>query len=161
MTIQNLNKNIVYGMAETFWGEGWVSHIENASEFGKKPCRQLAGENILAIMPPVPNPAMQMARRLARSFARKNQVNSVARLAIQAYRADWNETFLITSDQEIIDSITKTYLNRFGTCLARMSSGDGISWFDDHAKFAIKVPHIDTYSFQLQYWALDHCQECN
>jgi len=37
------------------------------------------------------------------------------------------------------------YVDQFGHCLAMMSLGHGVSWFDDHERFPLKTPHVEFY----------------
>jgi hypothetical protein len=42
---------------------------------------------------------------------------------------------------------------RFGECLAWMALGAGVSWFDDHARFEIKVPRLIEHDASLGSYA--------
>ncbi len=37
----------------------------------------------------------------------------------------------------------------FGSDLGMMLTGTGVSWFDDHANFPLKVPHVELHIFSL------------
>lgn len=39
--------------------------------------------------------------------------------------------------------LTDEYAKRFGHCLVMMLTGQGVSWFDDHAKFRMFVPNVE------------------
>jgi hypothetical protein len=41
------------------------------------------------------------------------------------------------------DGASDSYYEDFGHYLAMMALGTGVSWFDDHEKFPLKVPHIE------------------
>lgn len=45
-----------------------------------------------------------------------------------------------------------TYLEDFGICLIMMTLGTGVSWFDDHAKFDLKTPYIETPTLEESGW---------
>lgn len=49
------------------------------------------------------------------------------------------------ADGENPDDIGGKYVDDFGHYLAMQCLGHGVSWFDDHAKFDLKLPHVEFY----------------
>jgi len=58
---------------------------------------------------------------------------------------------------EPVVSRDEVYVKRFGECLAWMSMGAGVSWFDDHEPFDLKVP-LCAESCDLRMLADERCE---
>jgi hypothetical protein len=80
--------------------------------------------------PTTPPNAYALAGELWASLEHANKA-SVYMLAERAKQAD-----CLTDDEEI-DA------EDFGRDLAMQAMGHGVSWFDDHERFEIKIPHVE------------------
>lgn len=137
------DNEIVDGMETILWGDAWASHAEEHE------CVSLSGKQIEKIMPPAPKAAREMAKDLAKKYERANS-ESVTSLYEAAKRAD-------DKAREAGQRIPKDLPMRFGENLAYMAMGAGVSWWDDHAEFPLKTPHIENYD--LRIYADDHCPD--
>lgn len=71
---------------------------------------------------------------------------SVYVLADRAVNADADPKGECESKVELTDDFDA---EEFGRDLAMQAMGTGVSWFDDHAKFEIKIPHAEISSFSF------------
>lgn len=90
-----------------------------------------AGEDWYDYTPATPPNAYALAGELWSELSRLNGEAGVYTLAERAEKADGKPV-----DAE-----------EFGRCLAMQYMGTGVSWFDDHAKFKIKVPYTEISEF--------------
>lgn len=151
---------IVNGIASMLWATEWANHAE---EHG---CCSLSGVNVYDVMPEVPQAALDLAWRLVGKLEQANGVHiaviySRAMAAIGKVHpkpADGS----IGNEEWVYETKREQYYadyadcERFGECLAHMAVGAGVSWFDDHAEFALVVPHIEGYG--LRYLADTGCE---
>lgn len=121
-----MRSDIVSGMADILWGSAWADAME---EIGRG--RELSGREITSIMPATPASAYRGAELIARSIEQANG-QTLEELYRRALRADADDNGGRHRHEDA---------ERFGGDLAHMSMGSGVSWFDDHAKFPLKVPH--------------------
>jgi hypothetical protein len=141
---------IVDGMTTVLWGFAWADHIDQAYEYGKKPCMSLSGVKIEDVMPKAPAIARQYSYQLIVELSEVNNT-SITNLLGKAFIADFNKfNFGYGMDEE--------YITRFGECLAHMGLHHGISWFDDHEEFSLIIPNI--CNFDLVQYAIERCKEC-
>lgn len=122
---------IIHGMAEILWGSAWADHVEETR------CCNLSGCEITSIMPPIGESAHRIAEYVRGRIEERNGCG-VWSLCRQARIAD-----AVKAGEGPIDpteSPPDDYAQRFGNCLMWMAMGAGVSWFDDHAKFPLKVP---------------------
>lgn len=149
---QETNDQIIMGMAELFWGDAYGDHVEEHD------CYNLSGRDIVEVMPTIPKLAMEAARKLAMEIEKANGCN-LASLYNRAMDADRNDPSILARAKRI-SSPNKDLSSpiRFGNCLAYKAQGAGISWFDDHARFDLKVPHdAGEIKCLLQEYAAEHC----
>lgn len=92
-----------------------------------------AGEDWMDYAPEPPPNAYALAGELWNDLYNANGGAGVYSLALRAEAADGK-----APDPE-----------QFGHYLAMQAMGHGVSWFDDHAKFPIKIPHIECSSFSF------------
>ena len=124
---------IIGGMASMLWALAWADH---ADEHG---CSSISGD-IMGIMPLVPTEALKQAEKLITGIEKANHAG-LDELFLYACQADGAE-----ADPE-----------EFGGDLGHMAVGSGVSWFDDHEKFPLKVPYGS--NDELRMYADDNCQD--
>ena len=117
------------GMAATLWADQWASHVDEHR------CTRLSGVEITSVMPPVPAKAYELATELMVKISAANGGKSITDLLEEAAQADG-----VTPDA--------AYMRSFGSDLALMALGHGVSWFDDHATFPLKVPSFEAYELR-------------
>lgn len=122
--------SILVGMAQLFWWDAWANHQDELLERGL-PYTNTSGAKIeeLAdeIQPQNKAIIVEHVTELAKDLIAQNCV-PLWSLFLAAMAADKQEP----NDEEAV---------RFGECIAWMSIGAGVSWFDDHAKFPLVVPY--------------------
>jgi len=89
------------------------------------------GEDWNDIAPETPMDAIQEACILYGHIESQNNLNMACLLA-RACKVDGVEF-----------PPSHTYEEEFGHYLAMMCLGHGVSWFDDHARFDIEIPHFE------------------
>jgi hypothetical protein len=119
----SVRSEIVEGIAEILWAEGWSNHVE---EHG---CKNLSGQEITGIMPPIPKDAYEYAEKWARETEKMNG-KSLGELYDEAMEANEREH----------TRSRRTSPRDFGNSLTFMIEGAGVSWFDDNAEFDLEVP---------------------
>lgn len=115
---------VVEAMARALFVTAWADAEEEAGN-------TYPGEELMDVAPKTSAEAKRHAEKLAKQFEQKNGM-SLDELLAKAAEAD---------DEEI-DS---DYAREFGHYLAMQAMGHGVSWFDDHEKFPLKVPHTEFY----------------
>ncbi len=137
----------IKGIATILWCSVWADCAEKAKNAkGKR--YPLSGQQIEDHAGEAPGHAYLIAERLRGRIEEVNGLGiaSLYCLALKADCPDYEpETLDYHSDQAA----------RFGECLAYMSMGAGVSWFDDHKEFFLKVPHTD-YHHELEDLAIEH-----
>lgn len=121
---------IMDGAARILWGMSWASVQEESGR-----AHLLAGREITEIMPAVPLAAVTDAARMIGMIEQANGAGShtlLNRAAMADAKGDEHRA------QELFRDTA--YEVRFGECLAFMVTGNGVSWFDDHAEFDLNVP---------------------
>lgn len=122
--------NIINGMARAMWVMAWADELEERGHEDS-----WAGCDLMDLAPETPCKAIELAWTLAGKYEQANGMSVICLLG-SAQRADGNST----NDYE--------YETDFGHYLAMMAMGHGVSWFDDHEEFYLKVPSIDNYSLR-------------
>lgn len=138
---------IIHGMAVVLWGDCWANHAEEYS------CVNLSGVKIEAAMPSIPKEAYNLAYRLT---GKLEEANNTSLLVLLHRAAVADEVTEFESDNW---NIPDDYCEIFGNHLAFMALRHGVSWFDDHEEFSLKVPEIENYS--LEDLAAETCHHCN
>lgn len=139
---------IVEGMAEIFWGDGWATHAEEHR------CANISGEEITEIMPQIPARIYAFCERVMGKIEQANGTNEFA-LLYAALTADGkNPSELFEKNRDEFDRLA----NEFGNGLAYMAMGSGVSWFDDHEKFDLEVPHCENEAYIIAEELCDDVQ---
>lgn len=103
-----------------------------------------AGEDWMDIAPPTSDDARIFAAVLAGRIHEMNG-KSLLFLIRDAAAADGADP----NNQEVYRSRSgrrgTTYAEEFGHCLAMQSLGHGVSWFDDHERFPLRLPLVEFY----------------
>lgn len=127
---------IRYGMAQIVWGLSWADHVE---EHG---CANLSGIEITSVMPEIPEEVYLFCERVLGMYQALNgrEEQSLLWMALEADGIN-PETLPKNKYNE--------YEERFGECLAFMALGHGVSWFDDHKEFDLKIPDVEASEFMI------------
>lgn len=113
------------GASRAFWATSWATGMEERGE-------SVSGD-VMEQAPETPLSAWVAAGQLIGALECANNA-PIHTLADRASRADGGEGILD------IDA------NLFGHYMAMQALGHGVSWFDDHAKFKIKIPLMEYYA---------------
>ena len=138
---------IVEGVAEILWAEGWILHVE---EHG---CENVSGRDILDVMPKIPKEAYEFADKWVKDVEKGNgeKVDALYEKAIEANVAEGRRG---------TENLVRSSPIAFGQDLAHMMMGAGVSWFDDNAEFDLEVPRHEGGSeiYDLMYLAGSKCK---
>lgn len=126
------------GAAKAFFCTAYADYVEEADstdndldEVERNERANLArpggGEDWMDCLPPIPPNAYALAGELWNALYKANGEAGVYSLALRAEAADG-----VAPDPD-----------QFGHYLAMQAMGHGVSWFDDHKTFKIKVPSIE------------------
>lgn len=133
-----LSDDIRSGMANLFWWEAWASHQEELAQ-RNQPHVNMSGCQISDI---ADNPneeqkktIIEHTEKVIYAFEELNGMN-IEELYQKALRADGIDP----EDEYIPENASRDF---FGSDLAFMSMGSGVSWFDDHKKFELKEPYYE------------------
>lgn len=120
---------ILQGMADAMFQQAWADDTEEKhKKSGKKGLSPLSGNEISKIAPATPESAKKAAEKLAKQFEKANG-KKIEDLYADAMKADGNES----GDK----------CEEFGHYLAMQALGHGVSWFDDHKRFPLKMVHTE------------------
>lgn len=123
--LNDIERKIITSLARTLFCLAWADYQEQVLERG------LQGE-ITDQAPETPQYVIEHAHYVGGMIHADNG-KSLFRLVREALNAEGKDRELIPDD----------YAHEFGSDLAMMVTGQGVSWFDDHAKFPLKVPRIE------------------
>jgi|SRR5579859_987847 len=115
---------IVDMMARTLFVTAWADREEERG-------RTYPGQDLMDVAPSTPH----RAREAARALASRIEVMNGANLPVLYDRA------IRTPGKHYREPTPRD----FGYGLAMQSLGHGVSWFDDHPRFPLKLPHIEFY----------------
>jgi hypothetical protein len=122
---ESFQDDIVEAMARALFVSAWAdAEEEEGRSFG-------GGVDLMDVAPKTSAEAKQHAKKLAKQFEQKNGM-SLDELLAKAAEAD-------------DASVDSEYARDFGHYLAMQAMGHGVSWFDDHKKFPLKVPYTEFY----------------
>ena len=148
---------ILKGMQEILWGSAWADHVEAVQ------CQSLSGCDITEVMPKIPKQVAGMCQRIAGHIEQANG-SCLIMLLYKAAQVDGKFPENHSEDPNFNgwDYIDSDYAERFGNCLMYGSQGAGVSWFDDHEQFDLKIPYgrVEMYELDLKIHAEQHCEEC-
>lgn len=125
----SIETTIIEAMARTLWGSAWADYQEQV--LGRPP----RGE-ILDLAPDTPLEVTLAAYYFAGQLKQANSRN-MHFLLRDAFAADLKRP--ITEH----DVLSDEYAREFGSDLAMMLIGSGVSWFDDHEKFELRMPLVE------------------
>lgn len=63
--------------------------------------------------------------------------------------------YVLAQSAALADRVLEIDPEEFGSDLAMQAMGHGVSWFDDHARFDLKIPHMECgdYTFSADAYA--------
>ncbi len=126
--LNSIETTIITSMARTLFCMAWADWVEQIAQQSFPP-----GTKIEDAAPPTPpevlHLAYYLAGRLIQANPNKHSLMMLFRHAIIHDGKSWAG----------VDE-TDPLCAEFGSDLAMMITGQGVSWFDDHAEFALKVP---------------------
>jgi len=128
---------IIENMAAMLWAMAWADHADEHR------CCSLSGVDIMQVMPEVPDEAVALAKKLVKGIEKANELPLEVIFAF-ACKADGIQ-------------MSEKVAEEFGGDLGHMAIGSGVSWFDDHEKFPLKVPYGENY--ELRMYADDNCHD--
>lgn len=128
--------SITEGCGRMLWALDWANHAEESE------CTDVGGHNIMDIMPePHPFAFLEAARLIG--HVERASGRGIVSLLWACLNADGTH------------HAQRDDYARFGECLAYMATGNGVSWFDDHAPCdVLKVPGVDV---DLHQEVVDAC----
>lgn len=128
------------GAARALWVTSWADWLDDQSPAKRKRLGPGGGEDWNDYAPETPRSAKQAAERLLWLVSEANG-QAVTTLLKDAANAD-----LRKHKQAMTLKIADSYADSFGHCLAMQALGHGVSWFDDHAQFPLKVPRFEAHT---------------
>jgi len=144
MRLSATEKTVVSAMVRAKFVSDWADRQE---ERGKT----YPGQELMDVAPRTPRYAFERALMFA---------GQLPNLHVVLNEAAWADTLkdynLLPSTvpyrwerpdlEEAAEALkTDRYISDLGHCLAMQALGHGVSWFDDHAKFDIGIPHFEFY----------------
>ena len=124
----NTEEVAIAAMARAFFVSAWADRMEERGyNFSQ---RELMDE-----APPTPRYALLAATKFAGHLEHANHLNLPA-IIYQAAKADGVPDVY---ERGVHDDLAR----EFGHYVAMQALGHGVSWFDDHAKFDLKIPHFE------------------
>jgi len=146
----NLETDILAGMANLFWWEAWAHHQDELHEEGL-PHANLAGAEIAHVADDPSEIQRIDIENHVKAVRKKIEAANHAKLPTLYKRA-------IEANRKAAEKEGTPYIpgaraseDQFGSCLAHMSMGTGVSWFDDNEKFDLEVPYSEYGSCYLTW----------
>ena len=139
------------GAEQALWVTSYADYVREMLDSGMSK-RELEEEGYAVAGPgdnwsevvPAPKGAQygvsQAGEALLEEYRRKNDAD-IDDLLARAAVADGIRPLHPTTGEE--SEIEDDYAESFGHYLAMMALGHGVSWFDDHAEFPLKVPQME------------------
>jgi hypothetical protein len=131
-TGKEVRAEILRGMARALFVDDWARREEDRAERTGKRLRW-AGKDLMDLAPRTSAHAKKAALALAQQIRKLNHNTPV------------EDLFWIAATTPGKHG-RRAYATDFGHYLAMQSLGHGVSWFDDHPKFTLHLPHIDYYT---------------
>lgn len=132
---------IIAAMASTMYQTAWHDRQDERYRKHREKGTSYPGMGMIHV--PSRKTPPWIVREACRLAGKYEQANGVACMEVLIWRA-WRADNPDTNHEKMEASwICKQYRERFGVCLAYMAMGHGVSWFDDHAKFALVRVHIE------------------
>jgi hypothetical protein len=110
-------------------GAARAAFVSSWADYQEERGKTYPGEDLMDVAPSTPLSAYVWAGELIGNLenANRDPICTIGARAAKADGVDWE-------DFEGTD---------FGHYLAMQALGHGVSWFDDHARFKLKVPHME------------------
>lgn len=158
MKLSATENTMIDAMARAFYVSAYAEQQEELRDAGEEHNCAGPGEDWMDIAPDTPHDAREFALMFAGSLRK-----SLLVILNDAAWADVLEAHKLTAsdvpyrwkrpDLEAEVDALKEFCNRrgmsypaeLGHYLAMQAMGHGVSWFDDHARFDIDVPHVEAY----------------
>ena len=125
------DSDILEGMARALWVTSYADWVEQQDVTAQRELGARGGQDWNDVAPETPESASDAARDLYLAISRANDKSPVDLLG-EALRADGKK-------------FSSSLADSFGHYLAMQALGHGVSWFDDHAQFRLKVPGFEAY----------------
>lgn len=126
LSLDSLYLEFTEGAARALFVDAWASEKEReAEDTGVRAWPP--GSELMDIAPETPAEAILEAGRLLGMLEEANKT-SVHVLVAAAAKAD---------------GVSEIDVSEFGHYIAMQALGHGVSWFDDHKKFSIKIPNFE------------------
>lgn len=139
--IEGSAKDILSGMANILFAQAWADLQEQEHEIS------LSGEITDYVPEPVDPAALKKAQEIIKQIEKLNG-KSIEELFHDALVADgWTDNELDSGWQH--KGRFGNTAEEFGSDLGMQSIGHGVSWFDDHQKFPLKLPHTEFSYYDL------------
>lgn len=119
------------GAARAFWSDLYMTAVEELQDEEPDLYDELSpgpGGDWDSLVPEIPPEAYRDAEAFEREVKTANNVDAIDKLMREAARADGVTLEDLDADE-------------FGWGLAMPALGHGVSWFDDHGDFLLKLPH--------------------
>lgn len=115
------------GAARALWVDAWAEVMEDA---GRLPPE----EDLVEVADDTPAEAKELAGKLVKALTAAND-RGLEQLMADAAAAD---------DGKLDDE----YARSFGFDVVMQALGTGVTWFDNHGRFPLKVPSVDNWSLR-------------
>ena len=174
--MNDLEREFIEGAARAMFVQAWADREENTCAVCSHDCREcdhalttaatadeiavhlhdfesrgrFGGMELMDVAPDTPDYARFEATKLLGAFEYANPQwgRNLPSIMAAAQRAD--QDFHHMHDPPGVDfpyGLFSPDVREFGHYIAMQALGHGVSWFDDHARFELKVPHVE---FQLE-----------
>lgn len=148
----NVPYELLDGMARAIWVDVWATEYEEMSAARRKSHgypASMSGRDYDDYAPETPAWAYEAAEKLCEQFEVENNVDNMLEIIKRAEDAERTRSRSAGHTSAIgfipFDGGDENLLGHY---LAMESMGHGVSWFDDHARFPLEFPDIDSH----QYW---------
>ncbi len=122
-----IDRSIITSIARTLFVTAWIEYKEQMGD------SRIVGD-FSAEAPPTPPEVLEVGFYVGGLIANLNE-NSLHMLLREAAVANKMDADAFSDSKELQDE--------FGHSLAMMATGSGVSWFDSHADFPLKTPHVE------------------
>lgn len=121
-------RGFIEGAAKALFVSNWADEQERQVENGTLDSLPWPpGSEIMNYAPGIPLEAYIEAGRLLGILESANNCS----------------VFVLCARAALADNVENIDYELFGHCVAMQAMGHGVSWFDDHAKFEVKIPHFE------------------
>lgn len=124
---------IIEAAARALFVQAYASQQEELESEGYESANCAgSGEDWTDVAPATTPDALDAARELIHDLEQRNNA-SLDTLVSRAINVDG------------LEDIPDGYYSDFGHYVAMQAVGHGVSWFDDHARFELVIPHTEFY----------------